>query len=199
MRPLIGLPGSVWIPTGCGAAAVVLNISLGSARRSVGEKRASRSEWVSACWIKNLVSSCVDRMLTANYLRVKLETPSAPCLAVRASLVSKAKLDNVVSCWSSLRSSREPWNARHPIIAAIFTNAALELRRRPFRLLYIHPVHQSLEVFLPSESTVRWNWADCHDTLRAWECFDYFKNGTLWRQAEVCSEKPRKSKTTFTT
>lgn len=124
VRPLIGLPGSVWIPTGCRAAAVVLSISLCKVRTDQ-RRGESELEWVSACWIKNLVSSCVDPRADNQLPACEAgdthrphppnhsPQPRTPLSCCQGPSGLKAKLDNVVSCWSSPRSLR-PWNARHP-------------------------------------------------------------------------------------
>lgn len=64
-------------------------------------------------------------MLTANYLRVKLEPPPpTPCLAVRAPSRLKSEIGQCCFLLELAPPPERPWNARHPIIAAIFTHAA---------------------------------------------------------------------------
>lgn len=103
VRPLIGLSGSVWILTGCGAAAVVKRHF---SPRWRGKKRRRRK---SVFWIKNLVSSCVEPHADSQLpVCVKLQGPPSPPPMLPPTLQTccqgpsrlKAKLDNDASCLS---------------------------------------------------------------------------------------------------
>lgn len=149
-----------------------------------GRKWARVSEWVSAYWIKNLVSSCVDPHADSQLPACEAgdAPPPRPIPHLLSCCQGPSRLKSKIGqCRFLLELAPLP-----ETVECLPSHNRCHLYPRrvgalspPIQTAFYSPCPSVTAHFPASESAVRWNWATCHNTLRAWVCFGFFQEWKL--------------------